>query len=126
MSHACTLPSGEAVKPINKYNYSETSEVALAGAELTTRQGTKYRVFVGWNSLGSPQIPASLVWTAFKKNENALGEAWERVPCFTDAEEKRFPRAVASLGQDIHAMLGDQLAGKTLKIEEFVDDLLLF
>lgn len=86
---------------INKYSYDQTNAVAVAGAEIVTRQGTRYRVFVGWNDIGSPHFPPFLVWVPFKVVNKGWGDTGDRVPCFTDAEEKRFPKIVAKTGHEL-------------------------
>ena len=86
---------------MNKYSYHQTNAVAIAGAQIVTRQGTKYRVFVGWHDVGNPNYPATVVWVPFKMVEKSWGEDGDRVPCFSRGEEARFPKAVAAAGHEL-------------------------
>jgi hypothetical protein len=96
------------MESVNKYSYHQTNAVALAAAGLITRQGTRYRVFVGWHDVGNPNFPATLVWLAFKMVTKPWGEDWERVPCSSRSEERKFPKTVSRLGHELCSTLRSQ------------------
>jgi hypothetical protein len=89
------------MESINKYSYMQTNAVAVAGAEIVTRHGTRYRVFVGWSDVGNPHFEPTLVWVPFKMVQKPWGEDGERVPCFTREEEARFPKTVSTAAHEL-------------------------
>lgn len=70
----------------------------LLAREYTTRQGTHYRAEAyRYNNQPGEEI----VYAGYK----AENDQWVKVPCFTRAEEARYPKRLAKLGSNLVAAL---------------------
>ena len=89
----------ESLGPLDHKN--GMNENCLQSKEWTTQRGVSYRVEIFDYHKGFPsEYMPCLCWTAYRLEACQWGTVyWKKIPCWTGAEERAFPRHVAMTGQ---------------------------